>query len=207
MTMLLDWMLPDAAYRTKALELYGSNDFPNNRKRFRRFFRDSLFSCSTREMSESWSKAGVPVHTYVMSFDYKQWGALKSWGTAHALELVFTWRNGVNFWGKLRFDRQTYRTMSDLMACTWASFVWCHAPKCSTPPKHCEVPLQSMPTWPSFNVSDMKYISLKEQPTIEMVPNHASFGQDEFPGEDRCNFWKTANMDWQSIRHKNVELV
>merc|ERR1712054_160 len=121
-----------------------------------------------------------------MSFDYNEWGILKSWKDAHALELVFTWRNGVPIWGSLRFDKKSYLHMEDLMACTWAFFVWCHAPKCPTAPKHC--------------------LSLKERSTVESVRAVADYGDDEFPGEDRCDFWRTANMSLQSIRRKLPEV-
>jgi len=67
-----------------------------------------------------------------------------------------------------------------------------------------------MPKWPLFNVSnapDMRYISLKEFPTIETVNATTTYGHDEFPGEDRCDFWRTANMGWQSIRQTAAKIV
>lgn len=204
---LTEWMLPVEADRVRAKELYGPDQqFKKGKDSFRRFFRDALFTCTTHDMSAAWSKAGVPVHTYTMSFDYNEWGILKSWKDAHALELVFTWRNGVKIWGSLRFDKKSYEHMEDLMACTWASFVYCHAPKCPTAPKHCEQALKDMPEWPLFNVSQKQYLSLKEKPTVEGVRALAPYGDDEFPGEDRCDFWRTANMSMQSIRDKLSEV-
>jgi carboxylesterase type B len=204
---LVSWFLPDTADQQRAKLLYGEPNFPPSntwhKDAYKRFFRDSMFACATRDFSTIFSKFGMPVYTYVMSFDYKERFALKSLQDAHAFELVFTWRNGEGFFGTLRFDRKLYEKMANIMSCTWSSFVVCQKPKCDVPVPGCADALQSMVDWPAFNgnTRSRQYLSVKETPTVEIVPRTAMFGDDEFPGDDRCDFWRNANMDWQGIRH------
>lgn len=201
---LFEWMLPDGADRLKAKELYGvTSGFDKPKDSFRRFFRDSLFACTTHDMSVAWNKAGVPVHTYMMSFDYAEWGILKNWQAAHALELVFTWRNTVDLWGVMRLDVKQYKEMEDLMACTWASFVWCHEPRCRVDPNQCQKAMQIL-DWDEFDNTNKQYMRLDVNPSMQPMLKRAPFGSDEFPGEDRCDFWRTANMSLHSIRRQSV---
>merc|ERR1712139_552591 len=90
------------------------------------------------------------------------------------------------------------RKMRDVMSCTWAAFVQCQKPKCPTPPKNCARVLNDVPEWPAFTPHDRKYISLKHQTTIETIKLHAPFPDDEFPGDDRCDLWKTVDFGWQN---------
>merc|ERR1712000_362020 len=114
--------------------------------------------------------------TYVMSFGYKERFALKSLQDAHAFELVFTWRNGEGFFGTLRFDRKLYEKMANIMSCTWSSFVVCQKPKCDVPVPGCADALQSIVDWPAFNgnTRSRQYLSMKETPTVEIVPRTAN---------------------------------
>jgi len=201
---LLDWFFPDASDRAAGRALYGGEDFPTNHKRFERFIRDSMFPCTNRDMSTSWSRAGVPAHTYMFSMDLHEWAPpIDAIGTAHGFELIFTFRNWYKFYSTLALRRKSFKHMADIMSCTWASFVKCHAPKCAEPPPNCAA-LDKVPAWPVFNHSapQRQYMSLKEQPTVEHIKQSTKFGEDEFPGDDRCDFWAEVNLDWQNIREK-----
>jgi len=208
---LAEWNLPESADRQKMLQLYGeSQGFPKSnawhKDAFKRFFRDVTFACTTMGLATALSKAGVPVYTYVMSFDYDAKFPVKTVGDAHAFELVFPWRNGDKFWGFLRNDMKNYERMADIMSCMWSSFVTCHEPKCEVPVRNCASVLASIVDWPDFNANatSRRYYSFKTQPTVEVVQRTAKYGEDQFPGDNRCDFWRTANMDWQGIR-RNIE--
>lgn len=121
--------------------------------------------------------------------------------STHGFELPFVFRNYVRSLGTVFLEPGKWEAMADVMSCTWASFVKCQKPKCpSNPPPNCEDVLEHVPEWPAFSSTERKYISFKANTTIETLKSHESFPHDEYPGDDRCDFWKTADLSWQSIR-------
>lgn len=151
----------------------------------------------------AWSDAGEHAYLYVFSFDFS--GQIeKTLGDAHMFEIPFVFRNQVEVFGSLSTigTAKEYEHMADITSCSWASFVTCHAPKCVVPPPNCQSVLAAIPEWPMFSSNDRKYISLKSNPTVETVSPSAAFGEDEFPGDDRCDFIKSVNLDWQPIKKK-----
>jgi para-nitrobenzyl esterase len=206
LTKVAEWFLPDPSDRTKFLELYGGPDWHTDPyddiDRISRFWRDSFFLCPARETALQWSAHGQPVYEYVFSF-YMHTNVssiIHGIDSTHAFELPFVFRNWVESLGKI-FGKDRWEAMSDVMSCTWASFVRCQKPKCpADPPPNCAAVLEHVPEWPAFSPTERKYISLKANTTIETLKSHETFPHDEYPGDDRCDFWKKANLGWQSIR-------
>merc|ERR1712228_984372 len=89
--------------------------------------------------------------------------------------------------------------MADTMSCTWASFVKCHAPKCDANPPNCQHAIEKLPDWPRFD-SHRAYLSLKSNTTVEHIHAVAPYGQDEMPGDDKCDFLKDA-IQRSGFRH------
>merc|ERR1712070_877194 len=182
------WFLPKKEDQDRLIELYGGQDFDDQVDskdtwiidRVDRFWRDSFFLCPARETARAWSAHGQTVYEYVFSF-----------------ELPFVFRNWVGTLGRLFLHHRQYKEMTDVMSCTWASFVKCQKPKCPTPPPNCAKVLDEVPEWPAFSEQNNKYISLKHNVTIETIKAHAPFPDDEMPGDDRCDFWKTVDFSWQ----------
>lgn len=197
---VVSWMLPNVTDRKKAEQLYGGPDFPNDRVRISRFTRDWMFACSTRDIATRFSQAGLPVYQYVFAFN--ETGIVEKYlGASHGFELPFVWRKEVELLGTLQGHRKQFETMSDIMSCTWASFVKCRSPKCASDPPHCSSTMKHIPDWPLFNISDgRKYLSLKVNPTVESIKTLAPYGEDEMPGDDRCDFLKDA-IQRSGFRH------
>jgi carboxylesterase type B len=186
----ISWMFPDTADQRRADELYGGRDMPDNRTAISRLTRDWMFACSSRDIATAFANASVPVYQYVFAFN--ETGLVeKMFGASHGFELPFVWRWGVETLGLLQSQRKRFETMADIMSCTWASFVTCHKPKCDTSPPHCSKVLNEIPDWPLFG-SERNYMSLKVTPTVEQIKSVAAYGQDEMPGDDRCDFLKEA---------------
>lgn len=169
---------------------------------FARSFRDSFFQCSTRDIATLVSRHGVPVYHYLFDFDY--FGVLdKTFGVgiSHAFEIPFVFRNHVELLAdafNLNHRKQWWE-MADLMSCTWASFVRCQKPKCpSDPPPNCAETYQSAPEWTPFSLPDNKnYLELNLQPTMKKIPAVTKpFPNDEFAGDDRCDFWANVHFEW-----------
>jgi len=199
----LEWFLSDPSDRARGMEIYGDS-FPNDEKRMNQFIRDLTFTCSTRDVATAWSDAGLQAYMYVFSFDFN--GKLESekmLGDAHAFELPFVFKNYAEVLGALSKNSSAaaYEHMSDIMSCSWASFVNCHTPKCVAAPPGCEV-LKKIPDWPVFSSHGRNFYSLKSEPTVEALGPYKAYGEDEMPGDDRCDFIKSVNMDWQPIRKK-----
>lgn len=203
-----EWFLPDQKDRDTAMELYSDASFPSDRQRMNRFMRDVTFQCSDRDVAKIWSSHGVPVYLYIFSFDFT--GFIENnLGDAHAFELPFVWKNYEKILGTLSIkgSAKGYEHMSDIMSCTWASFVNCQAPKCDQTPPGCDKIMPDVPDWPVFNADDMQYISLKTDSSIGTVQSATPiYQQDEFPGDDRCDFFETANLDWQPIRANSAAM-
>jgi len=202
-----EWFLPDQKDRDTAMALYNDSSFPSDRHRMNRFMRDVTFQCSNRDVATVWASHGVPVFLYVFSFDFTGLVQNKI-GDAHAFELPFVWDNWDKIFGTLsiRGSRKSYQHMADIMSCTWASFINCQAPKCDTNPPHCDSALSAVPAWPQFG-DDRYYISLSANSQISSVQNATPMYQsDEFPGDDRCDFFETAHLDWQNIRKSSASM-
>lgn len=199
-TKLTEYILPKSSDRETAMELYGDPSFKKDRFRMDRAMRDVVFQCSDRQVATAWSKAGMPAYLFVFSFDFK--GLIGSvLGDAHALELPFVFRNYVEILGDLVSEPSRYEQMANKMSCTWASFVKCQKPKCPTSPPHCEDTLKDMVNWPAFSApSNRKYMSLKDETSIESIQKSTVYGKDEFPGDDRCDFWASAELDFRHLR-------
>merc|ERR1719191_2522323 len=100
--------------------------------------------------------------------------------------------------------------MSDVMSCTWASFVKCQKPKCSGTdvPRNCHDVLSALPDWPAFSAESpdsRKYMNFNNATSVGTIKNHTDFVDwrnvgDTYPGDDRCDFWKNVDWSWQSIR-------
>lgn len=145
---------------------------------------------------------------YVFSFDFTGFVQNKI-GDAHAFELPFVWDNWDKIFGtfSIQGSRKSYQHMADIMSCTWASFVSCQAPKCDTNPPKCDSALSDVPTWPQFDGDSRYYISLSAHSQISSVQTATPIYQsDEFPGDDRCDFFETANLDWQEIRDSSASM-
>jgi hypothetical protein len=201
---LLAWMLPQEKDRQRAMELYGGDDFPSNRKRFNRWVRDAFFPCNNRDMAASWSKAGVKAYHYMFSFEFHEWlPPIDELGAAHGFEMIFTWRNWRQFYSTLAMKTKEYDAMADVMSCTWASFVKCQEPKCATPPTNCVDALARVPTWPHVDITKDHhyYMSLKQESSVEYIKPQTWYGFDEHPGDEKCDFWHDADLSWQNIRY------
>lgn len=196
-----EWFMPDQNDRDKAMEVYGDSSFPSDRQRMNRFMRDLTFDCSNRDVATLWASQGVPVYLYQFSFDFT--GLEQSLlGDAHAFELPFVWNNWDKIFGTISIigTRKSYQHMADIMSCTWASFINCQAPKCETDPPNCKA-LADVPAWPQYDSESRHYISLSGSSQIQTIQSATPiYQQDEFPGDDRCDFLETANLDWQPIR-------
>jgi hypothetical protein len=203
------WFLPKKEDQDRLIELYGGQDFDDQVDskdtwiidRVDRFWRDSFFLCPARETARHWSSHGQTVYEYVFSFEMHTnvLPIIKDITSTHGFELPFVFRNWVGTLGRLFLHHRQYKEMTDVMSCTWASFVKCQKPKCpSNPPPNCADVLDKVPEWPAFSEEqDSKYISLKHNITIEKIKAHAPFPDDEMPGDDRCDFWKTVDFSWQ----------
>jgi len=203
-----DWFLPNETDRQRGMELYEKDTrFPSDRYRMNRFLRDFIFQCSNRDVATAWTDAGERAYQYVFSFDFS--GQVEKYlGDAHFFEVPFVFRNQVEIFGaqsKVGTAKE-YEHMADIMSCSWASFVTCQAPKCAVPPPNCKDVVEAIPEWPVFSSDNRKYMSLKINPTVETILPTAAFGEDEFPGDDRCDFIKSVDMDWQPIK-KRVQRV
>lgn len=209
---IAEWFLSKPEDREKFLKLYGGSDWrpqTSHQKevwdiyRMDRFWRDSFFMCPNRETAMQFNAHDVPVYEYVFSFDMKTnvTGLIGAIDATHGFELPFVFRN----WMKLGWifrEHKAWTDMSDVMSCTWASFVKCQKPKCpaSDMPPNCEHVLNALPEWPTFSAASRQYMSFKDASSIESLKNHTDFPNDEFPGDDRCDFWKNVDWSWQSIR-------
>jgi carboxylesterase type B len=202
-TKTVEWFLPNKTDQQRALEIYGDDSFPSDRYRMNRFMRDLTFQCSDRDVATAWSDAGERAYLYVFSFDFTGFME-KTFGDAHAFELPFVWRNYVEVFGALSTKGTVagYEHMADIMSCSWASFVNCQTPKCVAPPPNCKDVLKTIPDWPLFSSKNRMFMSLKSEPTVETIGSTKPFLEDEFPGDDRCDFLKTIDMDWQPIKKK-----
>jgi hypothetical protein len=90
--------------------------------------------------------------------------------------------------------------MSNIMSCTWASFIRCGAPRCSANPPNCDDVLSDLVDWPEFSESARNYFSFKLPPSLEAIQPTSIFNvSDEFPGDDRCDFWDAAHLDWRDV--------
>jgi carboxylesterase type B len=201
-------ILPDQVDQQKFVHLYTSADYPNHRLALDRAFRDMVFMCESRELAIEWSRAGLPTYLYVFSFNFT--GTAEALlGDAHAFELPFVFRNYfevMEHFSKAGGD--SYERMADVMSCLWASFVRCSAPKCDDArkvPPHCDYVLNSLPDWPHFGVNateGRQYYSLRADPVIQKILPHAEFRKtDEFPGDDKCDFWRDANYGFVHLRN------
>jgi len=205
LTKVAEWFLPKPSDRARFLELYNGADWPASTwsiDRIDRFWRDSFFLCPARETALQWSSHGQPVYEYVFSFAMHTniTSIIHGITSTHGFELPFVFRNDLGL-GKIFGEPAKWEAMSDVMSCTWASFVKCQKPKCpSNPPPNCEDVLEHVPEWPAFTPTERKYISFKANTTIESLKFHETFPHDEYPGDDRCNFWRNADLGWQSIR-------
>jgi carboxylesterase type B len=207
LTKIAEWFLPKPADQAKFLQLYGGEDWPESTwtiDRINRFWRDSFFLCPARETAMHWSSHGQPVYEYVFSFAMHTniSSIIHAIDSTHAFELPFVFRNWVKELGPIFLHPGEWKAMSDVMSCTWASFVKCQKPKCSSnPPPNCADVLAHVPEWPTFSGAERKYISFKANTTIETLKTQSpGYPHDEYPGDDRCDFWKTADLGWQSIR-------
>merc|ERR1712070_1092265 len=105
--------------------------------------------------------------------------------------------------GDLAGDTKDYSKMSDVLSCTWASFIRCGAPKCSSAPPNCDETLSNLVDWPQFSESARNFYSLKLPASVGTIPATSIFNKtDEFPGDDRCDFWDVADLDWRDVRDR-----
>lgn len=152
-----------------------------------------------------WSSHGQPVYDYVFNFNMHTniSRIIHGLTSTHGFELPFVFRNLLNLGHVFSPLHDEWEAMSDVMSCTWASFVRCGEPKClSDPPPNCAHVLESVPAWPAFSPTKREYISFKQPTsTIETLKSHTTFPEDEFPGDDRCDFFKKDVLGWQSIRN------
>jgi carboxylesterase type B len=199
---LAEWFLPEKEDQRKMLSLYGGTDFPNDMRRTGRVMRDIVFMCADRALAGAWSKAGLPTHLYTFAFDFGPNIVERALGDAHAFELPFVWKNYDKVLGYLAKDEKNYSQMSDIMSCTWASFVKCQAPKCPSPPPNCDDTLGGVVDWPQFSNSARKIMSFKLPTTVESIKSTGVYPTDDFPGDDRCDFWDTAHLDWRDVRQR-----
>jgi para-nitrobenzyl esterase len=204
MKQIADWFLRKPADRSKFLELYAGDDWPAKTQlidRVDRFWRDSWTDCPARETAKYVSEHGGTVYRYVFSFPMHTniLPVIHAITSTHGFELPFVFRNWIGTLGHLFLHPGQYNAMTDVMSCSWASFVKCQKPKCSDPVPGC--PSINAPEWPAWQSSARKYISFKVNTTIEdeKAPS-APFPEDEFPGDDRCDFWKNVDNGWQDLR-------
>lgn len=205
MKKIAEWFLRDPADQAKFLKLYAGDDWTTNESidRVDRFWRDSWTACPALETARYWNSHGQPVYRYVFSFPMHTniTHILHDLTSTHGFELPFVFRNWIGTLGKIFLHPQEYSAMSDVMSCTWASFVRCQKPRCpSDPPPNCGH--IDIPEWPAWQSTDRRYISFKVNTTIEEErAESAPYPQDEFPGDDRCDFWKTVDHGWKDIRN------
>jgi carboxylesterase type B len=192
-----------AAQAAQAAQLYGGAEFPADIDRVDRFWTDSFFKCPAREIATQVSSHGVPVFQYVFSFDMRTniSYTFRALNDAHGFELPFVFDNWIGSLGLVFGEPLKYARMSKVMSCTWASFIACSKPKCPKSPPNCESILKEVPEWPQFSApSSRRYLSFKDQLSVEAIKATAKFGQDEFPGDDRCDFWKTVDFGFRNMR-------
>jgi len=211
---LLEWFLPKASDRNKALELYSGPEYKTGGsgsvndgtiERYDRMYRDSFFHCPTREIVTQWSKLGLPTHQYVFSFNMRTniTRMLHDFVDMHGFELPMVFDNFIKGMGTVFLEPKRYQVMSDIMTCTWASFVKCQKPKCDSEPslQHCKAVLDNVPEWPLFSAPDSrKYMSFKSNLSIEDIKATALYPEDEFAPDNRCDFWKSVDWSWQNAR-------
>merc|ERR1719498_887954 len=196
---MAEWILPRKEEQEKMIALYGGDDFPNDMRRNDRIVRDIVFECADRALATAWSKAGVPTHLYSFAFNLGEGKLGKILGDAHAFELPFVWKNYDKVMADLAWHvgQKDYRDMSNIMSCTWASFIRCGAPRCDANPPNCDAVLSDLVDWPEFSEAARNYFSFKFPPTLEAIPSTSIFNvSDEFPGDDRCDFWDSSHLDW-----------
>jgi carboxylesterase type B len=213
LTKISEWFLPNATDRQKFLQLYGGDDWGKDTwtiYRLDRFWRDSFFLCPARETATAVSAHGVNVYEYVFSFAMhtnisKVIGAITS---THGFEIPFVFDNDINTLGMAFLEPQKYKAMAAVMGCTWASFVKCQKPKCPSEPtlSICDEVLAAVPEWPVFSAKDRRYMSFKAKNEINPVRSKETFPFDEYPGDDRCDFWKDVDWSWQSM-HRTPALL
>lgn len=202
-TKLAEWILPKKKDQDKMVALYGGTDFPNDMRRSGRVMRDIVFMCSDRALASAWSKAGLPTYLYTFSFNFGQNVVERDLGDAHAFELPFVWMNYDKVLGYLAKDVKNYSQMAKALTCTWASFVKCQAPKCSSPLPNCDETLKGLADWPQFSNSARSFYSFKLPATVESIRSTTIYQKtDEFPGDDRCDFWDSADLDWRNVRKR-----
>jgi carboxylesterase type B len=208
---LLEWFLPKESDRAKALELYSGPEYEAGSvnegtiERYDRIYRDSFFHCPTREMVTQWSKLGMSTHQYVFSFNERTnfTKTLHDFVDFHGMEVPLVFDNFIKTMGRTFLEPKRYQTMSDVMTCTWASFVKCQKPKCDSEPslRHCEAVLNTVPEWPEFSApNSRKYMSFKSHLSIENIKPTAVYPNDEFAPDNRCDFWKNVDWGWQNAR-------
>jgi carboxylesterase type B len=214
---MADWFLAKKEDQQNFLKFYGGgasgwgNAWPIDR--MDRFWRDSFFMCPARETATEFSKHGVPVYNYVFSFHMNTGVVplIRSIDATHAFEIPFVFRNWLQL-GKIFGEPKEWKDMSDVMSCTWASFVKCQKPKCSGAdvPANCHDVLSALPDWPAFSAESpdsRKYMNFNNATSVGTIKNHTDFTDidwrktgDTYPGDDRCDFWKGVDWSWTSIR-------
>jgi len=200
---LAEWILPKKEDQDRMVSLYGGMDFPSDVRRNDRVIRDIMFKCSDRALATAWSKFGLPTYLYSFSFDFGSGRIGRTLGDAHAFELPFVWKNYDKVLGDLAGNVQDYSEISDVMSCTWASFINCHAPKCPSPPPNCNETIDRLVDWPQFSESARKFYSIKLPSSVGTIMPTSLFNtSDEFPGDDRCDFWDVADLDWRDVRER-----
>merc|ERR1719215_145050 len=183
------------------VSLYGGSDFPNDLRRSARVMRDIVFMCSDRELANAWSKSGASTHLFTFSFNFAN-VIERTLGDAHAFELPFVWKNYDKVLGSLASDMQNYSQMSDIMSCSWASWVKCQETRCSVPPPNCADTLKDLPDWPQYDKATRQYYSFKLPVSVAGIQKSEHYPTDNFPGDDRCDFWAQADLDFRNVRKK-----
>jgi len=160
--------------------------------------------CPARETALAVSGHGVPVYEYVFSFEmHTNWSRIIHGVTAtHGFEMPFVFDNWMHTLGMIFDKPERYQAMADVMGCTWASFVKCQKPRCPTTPESltaCDKVLDQVPEWTPYTAGDRQYMSFKTNSSMNPQRAHATFPNDEYPGDDRCDFWRNVLWEWQSM--------
>jgi carboxylesterase type B len=194
------WLFTNKTDQLNFLKLYDQpGGFWRKRMTFGRVFRDSFFQCSSRDIATEISRHGVPVYNFV--FDFKYYGFLDKlfhFGVSHGFDLPFVFREHVNgYCGAFNADHcANWWKLADITSCTWASFVKCQKPKCtSDPPPNCEAAYKVMPEWTPFSApANRNYMQMGLKPTMENLKATGDV-DDVFASDDRCDFWKNAHYE------------